>query len=387
MKKILLLIALMSTLNLFAQVGSDSAKVNPNIRKVQKITYHQPQYSYTPKKTNYVTQFALGIDYTDESYLVKPTWDSLGQLQNAVGFNIYWIGSPIQRNIWNQNDLNTGILNWGGGFNFNHYKSGEKFNVEFNTTNLDSGYTQLETSAFQFYLFAKYEYQMGGIYPFFAVNTGINTHRIKQFSETYLVLTEYESVNEVTLNKSVNVYVAPEIGIRIRLNEHLSLITSYQKRFGTDIEIVDLRNTKFNGLLAQYAPNLNNVKFETGMFKLGLLLDFSQKQDKRILKDGFYDTTIVEEVICPPCNLKHRYDEPEPQEPKKSIFIKNPFYPNENRNFSGNESQSSDNSNNSNNVSNDSSSASNSDTTTSKTKKKLPAISKPKVVPTPKPKA
>lgn len=384
MKLIILSCCIIGSLNLFAQVGSDSAKVNPNIRKVQKITYHQPQYSYTPKKTNYVTQFALGIDYTDESYLVKPTWDSLGQLQNSSGFNIYWIGSPIQKNIWNQNDLNTGILNWGGGFNFNHYKSGEKFNVEFNTANLDSGFTKLETSAVQFFLFSKYEYQFGRIYPFLAINTGFNVHTVKQYSETYLLLTEYESTNQVNLNNSVNVYVAPEVGLRIRVYQNLSIVASYQQRFGSDIEIVDLHNTKFNGLRAQYTPNLNKVKFETGMFKMGLLFDFSEKKEKRIVKDGFYDTTMVEEVICPPCILKHCFHDHEPEEPKNSNFNDSPFSPVENNNSSNNDNQNSENSN---NVTNDSSSSSNSNTTTSKPKKKLPAITKPKVVPKPKAKA
>lgn len=389
MKQLLLSLLIGCSLNLFAQVSSDSSKSTAGPRKVQKITYHQPEYTYIKKEQNYVSAFALGLDYSQESYLSKPNWDSMNQLQNAGGFNIYWIGPAIGRNLWNQNGANSGLVNWGGGFNFNHFRSGDKYNVEFNTVNRDSGYTRLKTSAVQFYLFARYEYQMGRVYPFVAFNAGINAHSTNQHSKTYLTLTEYESTSSETIESEANVYIAPEVGVRVRLNSYVSLVTSYQQRMGTDIGIIDLHNSKFNGLMPQYSANLNKVKYETGMFKVGFLFDMSMdKHEKKIVKEGYYDTTEVLEYPpttnpCPPCPCenKTRTSTPtntrtttRPSQASKVDMDVNP-------------SSGSTNQNSGTTINPTRSSTPTVNSSEINVKKQLPSISAPKVVPIPKPKS
>lgn len=382
MKPLLLSILTSFSLSISAQISTDSSKAVVGPRKVQKVTYHQPEYTYTPKNSNYVSAFALGLDYSQESYLNNIGWDSMDQLKNAGGFNIYWIGPAIGRNLWNQNGVNSGVLNWGGGFNFNHYRSGDKYNVEFNTVNRDSGYTKLKTSAFQFYLFARYEYQMGRVYPFFAINAGVNGHSTNQYTQTYLVLTEYESSRSENIESNANVYFAPEVGLRMRISPYVSIVSSYQQRMGTEIGIVDLHNSKFNGLMPQYSANLNKVKYETGMFKIGFLFDLSMdKHEKKIVKEGYYDTTEVLEYPptaspCPPCPCENKSRTTTPtnsrtttrpnQAPKVDMDV--------NPGSSGtiSPSNSSNSSGNSNEIN---------------VRKQLPTISAPKVIPIPKPKS
>lgn len=288
--------------------SSDSVIVRSSHRQVQKITYHPATYKNVAIRDNYISGFALGLDYSEETFVDKNSlaWDSSNTYLGASGgFNMYGMFMPKTFRNWRNANPTMGNINWGFGFNINQFHKSKPSSVIINTVNQDSGRTRLETSLVSFYTKARYEWGLGRFYPFVGIQAGFTLASTDQYTETFMVLTDYERTSQDNISTSAAGYWAPEIGARIRLNSWFSVVVAHEWKFGSQITLTDVKNTSFSGMSLS-APK-HEVNYQTGMLKVGVLFDLSSnKYEKELVREAYYDTAMVMEEIrenkpCPPC--------------------------------------------------------------------------------------
>lgn len=273
--------------------AQDSLKTNPKVTKI--ITNHPAQYEYTRIASDYVEDVALGIDYQEESFDKAFDWDKSSLYQKNGGFNIYLISG---------NKLKTtkqfGSGSWGGGFSMNFYGDSKYHNVAINTLNKDSARTRISLISPEFYVMGRYEYKLGNIYPFFGVRAGVKWFSTSQNTETLMPLKDYENSTSVNLTSSGSMYIATEIGLKIRLGNVVSFVTSYGIAQGSTVNLVDFDNTQFNSW--QFDLNKKSANMNVHQMKFGFLFDLSQGHtDKKLIKEAYSDTTLYTENSTQPC--------------------------------------------------------------------------------------
>ncbi len=266
--------------------------------KYRKKTFNQhypAQYRYEYIDKYHYSNYALGLDYSNESFLQNDwnnnvlndlSWDSLGQLENSSGFNIYFLGKLHPERV-----VPAGRINWGIDMGFSHFRRGNKNNVELSTINKDSGFTRLETMAFNMSGMLRYEYALGRIYPFIGIHGGFAVYSTNQYTQSYIELVDYETSGSTDVRNSATLYWSPEMGVRVRLAPGVSMVASYERRFGNNINITDITRSKFHGLA--YSENSKSVNYNTETFKIGFLFDLGGHERERKEIVPARDTTIA----------------------------------------------------------------------------------------------
>ncbi len=273
--------------------AQDTTKTKPKVTQI--ITNHPAQYQYTRIASDYVEDIALGIDYQHESFASKFDWDKSSIYQNNGGFNVYFISGNRINNF-----TRFGSGSWGGGFSMNFYGDSKYHNVAINSTNKDSARTRISLLSPEFYAMGRYEYKIGNIYPFFGVRAGVKWFSTSQNTETLMPLKDYENSTSVNLTSSGSLYVATEIGLKIRLGKTVSFVTSYGIVRGASVKLVDFENIQFNSW--QFELNKKSETMNINQLKFGFLFDLSQGHtDKKLIKEAYTDTTLYTENSNQPC--------------------------------------------------------------------------------------
>ncbi len=309
-RNIVLVSSLLYIGNTLSAQTTDSIPIQNSHRMVQKVRYRPATYRNIPVKDNYISGFALGLDYTSENFTNKPdmAWDSANlYLGNSGGFNMYGVFMPKSIRNWRKNNPHFGNANFGFGFNVNQFHSSRKNLIQISTRNEDSARTHVTNSHVSFYGMGRYEWALGNIYPFVGFQAGFTIASTDQVTEMIMISNEYEQRAQTNMTTSSATYLAPEIGIRMRLNPWFSIVASHEWKYGSQFNLTDVKNVQFSGNDARVPQN--SVSYHTGMFKFGVLFDLSDKYDREIIKEAYYDTTMVLEEIqqnnpnkpCPPC--------------------------------------------------------------------------------------
>ena len=290
MKFYFLAFAIGSFLNLYAQ---DSATSKKKVHKI--ITQHPAQYQYTRLQSDYISDAALGIDYQQESFSKKFDWDNSNNYQNSGGFNIYFLsGSKLSQ------FLPVGSSHWGTGFSMNFYGDSKYHNVQINSANKDSAKTRISVISPEFYLTGRYEYKFGRFYPFFGIKAGVKWYSTSQNTETLMPLKDYENSTSTNLNSTGSLYVASEVGVRVKLTHVTSFVASYGWIQGGNVNLVDVENSTFNSW--QFELNKKQASMNVSQIKFGFLFDLSSgRYDKKLIKEAYSDTTIYDENTNQPC--------------------------------------------------------------------------------------
>lgn len=290
MKYYILSVLAIFSLGLNAQ---DTAKNKPKVTQI--VTNHPAQYQYTRVASDYVEDVALGIDYQEESFAEAFDWDKSSLYQKNGGFNVYFITGNRLKNF-----KQFGSVSWGGGFSMNFYGDSKYHNVAINTLNKDSARTRISLMSPEFYAMGRYDYRLGNIYPFFGVRAGVKWFSTSQNTETLMPLTEYENSTSVNLTSTGSLYIATEVGLKVRLGHVVSFVTSYGIAQGSTVNLVDFDKTTFNSW--QYELNKKEANMNVHQVKFGFLFDLSQGHtDKKLIKEAYTDTTLYTENSNQPC--------------------------------------------------------------------------------------
>jgi len=296
--------------------AQDSTKLKSS-KKRMVVNNHPAQYSYQYYTEPYIQDFAIGIDYQNETFDQKLTWDESKHYQSSGGFNIYFLAnSKLTRN-----KLPFGSINWGGGFAMNFQGDGKYEYVQMNTTNLDSAKTNLSVISPQLYTFVRAEIKVGPFYPFIGLGAGVKWYSTSQNTETLVTLKDYESNTSDHITSTGSMYLAPEIGLRIRLTNTTSLVSSYSWISGGELNLTDLKNSNFNS----WRYNIVNQKanMNVSQVKFGILFDVSErKSNKKLIKEAYSDTTYINEdeinsntYPCPCCPKQNNSYSAPPSKP------------------------------------------------------------------------
>jgi hypothetical protein len=306
--------------------AQDSTKTKTT-KKRMVVNNYPAEYTYIYHNDPYVTGFALGIDYQQDQFSKKLDWDSKNHYNRSGGFNIYFMSG----NQFKQNNA-LGSVNWGAGFAMTFQGDGDPTNVQINTTNKDSAKTHLSVISPQIYAFARYEYKVGPFYPFIGVQTGVKWYSTSQNTETMVPLSDYENQSSNNIDVTGSLYVAPEVGVRVRLGNVASLVASYTIVSGGNLNLVDLGSSKMNSW--QYVLDRKKENMNVDQFKVGFLFNLSERSHtKKIIKEAHSDTTFVDEdeinkntYPCPCCPKTSTTISPKSPQ-KQSEMDAEPFNP------------------------------------------------------------
>ncbi len=327
MKIKLYIIVLLGLCTQFAAVTAQDSTKSKSLKKRMVVNQYPAEYQYTYHDDPYVTGFALGIDYQQDKFNKKLDWDVNNHYQRAGGFNIYFMsGNQLKQ----QNPF--GSINWGGGFSMTFQGEGKSVTTLLNTVNQDSAKTYLSVLSPQLYAFARYEYKIGPFYPFVGINAGVKWYSTSQNSETFVTLKDYENQNSDNVDVTGSVYVAPEIGVRIKLSKVTSIVTTYKVIAGGDLNLVDLNESKMNSW--QYVLNKRTESMNLNQLKIGFLFNLSERSHtKKVIREAHSDTTWVNEdeinsntYPCPCCPKTSTNTTPRTPQ-KQSEMDAEPFNP------------------------------------------------------------
>lgn len=196
-----------------------------------------------------------------------------------------------------------GALYAGMGLGMGFYGKSDRSNVTLNTVREDSGYTYLNNQSFSFWGKLHYEKkaQLGGVtmYPFVSVAIAPRIFYTHQQVKTYLTLTEYESPTANSAFSDAVLATEFALGTKIRLGSVVSLMVSTSLWSSADITVVDLANSRFNGLAFDLAKT--RISSNQTQWKVGFVFDLSeQRYHQYKVTDSRTDTQWYYEVQTPP---------------------------------------------------------------------------------------
>jgi hypothetical protein len=297
--------------------GIDTIRISSSNRSIAKyvvasqhervaftVQQSEPTYQYISKPKRYINDFALGLYYSQESFLDPISWDSLrfrnsdaqfvpgSQMNKVSGFGFHFLFGG--RQFVPQTQI--GSFNWGLGMDFNHFRRGPKSDVVFNTDLEDKGFTRLETSAFNFHGIARFEKRVGLIYPYAAAKIGFNLYSTQQYTEAYRNSTSYESQNTENISTDVTPFFSYELGVRARLTGGFSVFASYENRTGNKLEVVNLSQSTFNGFT--YNNDVRVLDYKIENIKFGVLFNLSAaERERREITPERFDTTYMTNLV------------------------------------------------------------------------------------------
>ena len=209
---------------------------------------------------------AIGMNYSQESWADALPWDTAGRYQNRGGFDLYFLG----RN--KAHDKGYGLY-IGGEFGAHFYGRTQRENVALNTQRQDSAFTYLSAESWHIQVNAKLEKSVGPVLLFASVAPGVKLFAATQHVQAYLPLVETVSYSSNNAHASAAAYLSYETGVRFRLNNWFSIQGSYWGNQGSNLGLVDLDQTPFNGLKFN-APVWKVATHQQG-FKVGVVFDLS----------------------------------------------------------------------------------------------------------------
>ncbi|MFM1897971.1 MAG: hypothetical protein RL577_211 [Bacteroidota bacterium] len=209
---------------------------------------------------------AIGMNYSQESWADALPWDTAGRYQNRGGFDLYFLGRNKAQ------DKGYGLY-IGGEFGAHFYGRTQRENVALNTQRQDSAFTYLSAESWHLQVNAKLEKSFGPVLLFASAAPGVKLFAATQHVQAYLPLVETVSYSSNNAHSSAAAYISYETGIRFRLNNWFSIQGSYWGNQGSNLGLVDLDQTPFNGLKFN-APVWKVATHQQG-FKVGVVFDLS----------------------------------------------------------------------------------------------------------------
>lgn len=209
---------------------------------------------------------AIGMNYSQESWADALPWDTAGRYQNRGGFDLYFLGRNKAQ------DKGYGLY-IGGEFGAHFYGKTQRENVALNTQRQDSAFTYLSAESWHLQVNAKLEKSVGPVLLFASAGPGVKLFAATQHVQAYLPLVETVSYSSNNAHSSAAAYISYETGVRVRLNNWFSIQGSYWGNQGSNLGLVDLDQSPFNGLKFN-APVWKVATHQQG-FKVGVVFDLS----------------------------------------------------------------------------------------------------------------
>lgn len=265
-------------------------------RVFKRTVWVEDEYRYFEKpSTKSINDGWFGIHFTAQG---NRKTDSL-----SAGFNIQFMSG---------NRLENKDFGLYGGFDFGmqFYGKSKKSGVVLNNTSQDSGYTRLRTYSMDFLGRGHFEYSKFALIPYINVMGGPRIYSTGQVVSSYIHYQDAENSSYNNAHTSVSMLYGFGFGARLRISKVVSLDARYEWINGTPVKLVDMNNSKFNGL--NYELKYNKVAPKMEQFKIGIIFNLSETEyEKTLVKEGYYKNYSIDSVevtssdsntIFMPCN-------------------------------------------------------------------------------------
>lgn len=220
------------------------------------------------KKSDYTFRDGfIGIHYAWQEPLTPALKDS--NRYNS-GFNLQF----MSHNLLSASPLG-GYLGFDWGMQF--YGKGNKSNVQLNTNNGDSGWTRLSTFSMDFFARGHIEYARHKLIPYVNFFAGPRIYSTNQKVKSYVPLANTESSDAINAASAVSFMTGAGVGMRWRISDAVSLDARYDWMSGSDVKLVDLDKSTFNGL--SYNLIKKSVTPEYYQVKFGFLFNLGQDEN------------------------------------------------------------------------------------------------------------
>lgn len=204
----------------------------------------------------------MGFHFTLQNPETPELMDSLRQ--NA-GFNWQLMSS----NLLKRSDFGAYM---GFDFGMQFYGHGKNYGVVLNNTELDSGFTRLNTVSLDFFLRGHFEYAKFRIKPYVNAFAGPRLYATSQYTEAYHHKTNYDNSSSNNAATSGSLMYGAGVGARYALSKHVSLDFRYEFMQGTETRLVDLNQSSFSGI-SNFNLSKINVTPAYSQWKFGVLFD------------------------------------------------------------------------------------------------------------------
>lgn len=221
------------------------------------------------KKSDYTFRDGfVGIHYAWQEALTPALKDSN---RSNAGFNL----QLMSRNLLPASPIGGYVgLDWGMQF----YGRGNKTNVQLNTNNGDSGWTRLSTFSMDFFARGHVEYARYKLIPYVNFFAGPRFYSTNQRVKSYIPLANTESSDAINAASAVSFMTGAGAGMRWRISDVVSLDARFDWMSGSDVKLVDLDQSTFNGL--SYNLLKKSVTPEYYQLKFGVLFNLGDDDDE-----------------------------------------------------------------------------------------------------------
>lgn len=204
----------------------------------------------------------MGIHFTLQNPELPILMDS--NRQNA-GFNWQFMSN----NLIPRTDFGAYL---GFDFGMQFYGHGKNYGVVLNNTELDSGFTRLNTTSFDFFVRGHFEYAKFRLKPYVNGFIGPRLYSTNQYTEAYHHKQDYDNSSSNSVATSGSLMYGGALGARYAISKHVSLDLRYELMQGTETRLVDLDQSAFSGISTF---NLNKFKVAPAysQWKFGVLFD------------------------------------------------------------------------------------------------------------------
>jgi hypothetical protein len=273
--------------------GKDSVP-NPDkfMKTITRKYWVEDRYEYRFKKpVGDMEKFWWGIHYTQERPFDPGLRDSMGLRTLTHGFNTQFMSGNI---IKNSNWALYGGLDWGMQF----YGRSEESIVTLNVANEDKAFTRLNNSSMDFLGRLHFEYAKFQVVPYVNLSSGPRILMTGQQVRAMLNSTEYEGNNSHNVSADATMLGGWGLGARVKISPRVSFDARYEQFYGTETDVVDLKNSSFNG--ATYTLSKNRIKPDGAQLKFGLIFDLSSEEEEKILVEPGHYKTLEEAIFTDP---------------------------------------------------------------------------------------
>lgn len=204
----------------------------------------------------------MGIHFTLQNPELPILMDS--NRQNA-GFNWQFMSN----NLIPRHEFGAYL---GFDFGMQFYGHGKNYGVVLNNTELDSGFTRLNTTSFDFFVRGHFEYAKFRLKPYVNGFVGPRLYSTNQYTEAYHHKQNYDNSSSNSVATSGSLMYGGALGARYAISKHVSLDLRYELMQGTETRLVDLDQSAFSGISTF---NLNKFKAAPAysQWKFGVLFD------------------------------------------------------------------------------------------------------------------
>jgi uncharacterized membrane protein YgcG len=277
------------------------AEGEPAKTPTPEVKNEKTEETVLPKSVPYRTFRGpwMGIHFTAQQAESPELMDSARD-GKSYGFN--W--QIMSNNLIKRNDFGAYA---GFDFGAQWYGKTKNYGVVLDNTQLDSGFTRLNSYSLDFFARGHFEYARFPLKPYVNAFFGPRIYGTSQYTEAYRHKTEYENSSSNNVYATASLMYGGALGARLAISKHVSLDARYEIMQGTETNLVNLNESSFSGL-STFTLSKFKVTPTYHQVKVGVLFDLWDSEEPNTYNEEksnevvqvteyyYYDSTTMQYI-------------------------------------------------------------------------------------------